>query len=66
MNTSSTMVTMAGRPIGTSTRHRIRQEVAPSTRAASDSSGGSERKKARIQNTPNEIDRPVWGRIRPQ
>ena len=66
MNTSSTIVRIAGRPIGTRTRQRIRHEEAPSTRAASASSGGTDRKKARIQNVPNEIESAVWGRISPQ
>jgi len=35
----------------------------PSRRAASTSERGTERKNARIQNTPNGIDSPIWGRI---
>ena len=38
MKTSSTMVKMAGRPIGSSTLHSVRQWPAPSSRAASTSS----------------------------
>ena len=46
-------VTIAGSTMGMPTRVRAFQLLAPSTRVASRSSGGSVRNAAAIQNTPN-------------
>src|SRR5579875_217457 len=52
-NVSIMRVRIAGLPIGTRIRHRMRRLEAPSRRADSMRDGGTEAKKARIQNTPN-------------
>ena len=66
MKTSTTIVRIAGRPYGTSTRSRTPRLEAPSIRAASMSERGAERKNARIQNVPKAIESAVLGRITPQ
>ena len=53
MKISTTIVSTAGRPSGSTTRHSVCQLEAPSSRAASTSERGTERKNARIQNVPN-------------
>src|SRR6185312_13598778 len=66
MNTSTTIVSTAGRASGMITRHNVLQLDDPSSRAASTNERGTERKKARIQNVPNATDTPDWGRISAQ
>ena len=58
MNTSTIIVSTAGRPSGRTTRHSVDQLDAPSSRAASTSDRGTDRKNARIQNVPNATDSP--------
>ena len=66
MKISATIVSTAGRPSGSTTRHSVVQLDEPSSRAASTSERGTERKKARIQNVPNATDAPTCGRISAQ
>ena len=66
MKVMTTMVEIAGRPIGTSTRHSVVQLFAPSIRAASITARALPRKYVRIQNTPNASDWAVCGRINAQ
>ena len=54
---------MAGRASGTWMRQKRSRVVAPSTRAASDSSCGMPRKWARIQKTPKGMYSPMSGRM---
>ena len=66
MKTSTTIVVIAGHACGSSTRQSVTKLDAPSSREASTSALGDERKKARIQNVPNGTERPIWGRISAQ
>jgi hypothetical protein len=59
-------VLIAGRAVGSRTRHRVVQLEAPSIRAASSSDRGEDRKNARIQNVPNDTDRAISGRMSAQ
>ena len=63
MKTSTIIVSTAGRPSGSTTRHSVLQLEEPSSRAASTSERGTERKNARIQNVPNATETPTWGKI---
>ena len=63
MKTSTIIVSTAGRPTGSTTRHSVLQLEEPSSRAASTSERGTERKNARIQNVPNATETPTWGKI---
>ena len=56
----------AGLACGSSTRQRVEKLDAPSSREASTSDIGVERKNARIQNVPKGIESPIWGRISAQ
>ena len=49
MNSSTVMVSTAGRASGSSTRHSVNHDDAPSIRAASTSDRGTVRKYVRIQ-----------------
>ncbi len=64
MKTSTDSVRMAGQADGTSTPTSVRKCPAPSTRAASVTERGVERKNPRIQNVPSVTETPIWGRIR--
>ena len=66
MNSSTVMVSTAGRASGSSTRQSVNHDDAPSSRAASTSDRGTPRKYARIQNVPNATDVAICGRISPQ
>ena len=63
MKTSTIIVVIAGHACGSSTRHSVTKLDAPSSREASTSELGVERKNARIQNVPNGTESPIWGRI---
>ena len=66
MNSSTVIVSTAGRASGSRTRQSVNQLDAPSIRAASTSERGTVRKNARIQNVPNATEVPIWGRISAQ
>ena len=63
MKTSTIIVVIAGHACGSSTRHSVTKLDAPSSRDASTSELGVERKNARIQNVPNGTESPICGRI---
>ena len=66
MKTSTIIVVIAGQACGSSTRHSVTKLDAPSSRDASTSELGVERKNARIQNVPNGTESPICGRISAQ
>ena len=63
MNSSTAIVSTAGLASGRITRHRVNHEEAPSSRAASTSYRGTDRKYVRIQNVPNATDVAICGRM---